>query len=104
MSSHLTPLEVCERLVAPLKELGKIAGQNEKAAYAWRNGSQWRDPGDLPPRANRKMLKFCRRHDIPLTAEHLIWGASIEEVHALLDQMRAQGLAKLPGLNKLAAE
>jgi len=37
MSSNLTPLEVCERMVAPLSQLGKIAGLKEKAAYAWRN-------------------------------------------------------------------
>ncbi|MEM9579081.1 MAG: hypothetical protein AAF891_00220 [Pseudomonadota bacterium] len=104
MSSHLTPLEVCERLVAPLANLGAIAGQNEKAAYAWKNGSKWRDPGDLPPRANRRVLRYSRRNNIPLTAEHLIWGASIEEVHALQDQMRDQGIAALPGLKSLAAE
>lgn len=93
MSSHLTPLEVCEHLIAPIAKLGAIAGTNEKAAYAWRPSSQWREAGDMPPRANRKLLKYAKRHGIPLTEKHLIWGASRAEIEALLENMSAQEIA-----------
>jgi len=93
MSSNLTPLEVCERLVAPLSQLGSIAGLKEKAAYGWRNGSQWREAGDLPPRVNRTLLKYAKRHGIPLTPAHLIWGASRSEIDALLQAMARRSVA-----------
>lgn len=93
MSSHLTPLEVCEMLVAPIAKLGVLADMNEKAAYAWRNGSQWREAGDLPPRVNRTLLKYAKRHGIPLTPAHLIWGASRSEIDALLQGMARRSVA-----------
>lgn len=88
MSSHLTPLEVCERLIAPVAKLGLLAGMRTKSAYAWQHGSQWRDAGDLPPRVNRRLLSFARGNGIPLTAEHLIFGAKRSDVENLLDQMK----------------
>lgn len=100
MSSHLTPLEVCERLIAPLKDLGQIAGLGAKAAYAWRNPSQYRDAGDMSPRANRKLLKWAARRGIPLTADHLINGAKRAEIDDLLDEMRQQRRAH----DRVAAE
>jgi len=93
MSSNLTPLQVCERLIAPIGALGEIAGMKEKAAYGWRNGSQWREAGDLPPRVNRKLLAYAKRHGIPLTAEHLIWGARRAEIDDIVQQMRAAQVA-----------
>lgn len=86
MSEHLTPLEVCERLIAPRKALGALIGYKEKAAYNWANPSAWRAAGDMPPDVNRKLLTYARRNGIPLTAEHLIWGASRVEIEALLAQ------------------
>ncbi len=88
MSSHLTPLEVCERLIAPVSKLGVQAGMGEKSAYAWQHGSQWRDAGDMPPRVNRKLLAHARRNGIPLTPEHLICGAKRADVDFLFDQMK----------------
>lgn len=93
MSSHLTPLQVCETLIAPRSKLGVILGANEKAAYAWVKASIWRDAGDLPPRANRKALRYAKRHGIPLTPAHLIWGASRAEIDDLVQQMRAARVA-----------
>jgi hypothetical protein len=84
MSKHLTPLEVCEKLIAPRKELGALIGYKEKAAYNWVNGSVWRQPGDMPPEANRRLLSYANKRSIPLTAEHLIWGADAEEIEKLL--------------------
>tara|TARA_R110000868_G_scaffold54164_3_gene169590 strand:+ start:2151 stop:2456 length:306 start_codon:yes stop_codon:yes gene_type:complete len=101
MSSNLTPLEVCEHLIAPISKLGTIAGMKEKAAYGWRRASEWRDAGDMPPRVNRRLLKFAKHRGIPLTATHLIFGASRAEVDALLDEMRQAARDKT---SKLAAE
>lgn len=85
MSSHLTPLEVCARMIAPVKDLGELMGMHAKSAYAWRRGSDYREPGDMPPRVNRKMLKYAKAKAIPLKAEHLIWGADRDEIEALLE-------------------
>ena len=95
MSSHLTPLQVCERLIAPLSQLGLILGDNAKAAYAWQSQSKWRDAGDMPPRANRKALAHAKANGIPLKAEHLIKGASRDDIDDLVQAMRQ---------NKVAAE
>ncbi|GGH36140.1 hypothetical protein SAMN05444007_108226 [Cribrihabitans marinus] len=84
MSDHLTPLEVCERLIAPRKSLGSLIGYKPKAAYNWVNGSAWRRPGDMPPDANRRLLAHAAKNGIPLTADHLIWGAPRAEIEALV--------------------
>lgn len=83
MSRHLTPLEVCERLIAPISKLGTALGGHEKYAYSLKRPSAWRDDGDLPPRAQRNALKFAEQHQIPLTAQHVIWGASEREIETL---------------------
>lgn len=93
MSSNLTPLEVCERLIAPIGELGRIVKMGEKAGYGWRRAAKYRDAGDMPPRVNRGLLKYAKRHGIPLTEKHLIWGASRAEIEALLENMSAQEIA-----------
>ena len=90
MSNNLTPIEVCERLVAPVEELAVLCGFQRKTSYRWRTGSGWRDVGDLPPRANRALLDHSDRHALGLTAEHLIRGASAAEVAAILADRGAQ--------------
>lgn len=85
MSNHLTPLQVCERLVGPLPAIASICGQSQKAAYIWRRGSTLRDAGDIPSaRHQRRLLAYGAARGIPLTAEHLIWGADAAEIEALL--------------------
>lgn len=94
MSEHLTPLEVAERLIAPRKELGGRIGYKAKAAYNWVNGSTWRDPGDMPPAANRRLLRLARAHGLGLTAEHLIFGADAAEIDAILAARSGQVAAE----------
>lgn len=88
MSKHLTPLEVVERLIAPRKILGSVLGYKDKAAYNWVNGSKWRQPGDMPPEANRRALQYAQQKAIPLTADHLIFGAKADEIDRLLERRK----------------
>lgn len=80
---YLTPLDVVECLVAEMRQLGRIVGTHPKSPYGWRRGSSWRDDGDMPPPVNRRVLAYAARHDLPLTAEHLIWGGEWSEIEAL---------------------
>lgn len=84
MSKHLTPLEVCERLIAPRARLGELIGYKPKAAYNWVNGSVWRAPGDMPPDANRRILRHARAMGIVFEPVWLIEGADASEIEALL--------------------
>lgn len=104
MSDHLTPLEVCEKLIAPRKSLGELIGYKPKAAYNWVNGSAWRSPGDMPPDANRRLLDYAEARGIPLTAEHLIRGADLAEIEALLSEGRRPGGSRCATLARVAAQ
>ncbi|MES2667432.1 MAG: hypothetical protein V4712_15140 [Pseudomonadota bacterium] len=85
MSSNLPPLQVCERLIGKPEQLSVICGKEPKTAYAWRHASLNRGAGDLPStRDMRALLAYAAAHQIPLTADHLIWGASEEELAALV--------------------
>lgn len=87
MSKHLTPLEVVECLIAPVADLHRIVGCHPKSPYHWRNASQYRDRGDMPPRINRRLLSYAAVRDLPLEARHLVFGAKRVEIEALLKQM-----------------
>lgn len=93
MSDHLTPLQVCERLIGKFPEIEKITGRKPKGAYAWLRPAKGRNPGDMPADANRTLLRYAKRHGIPLTPAHLIWGASRAEVERLLDAMAKTDVA-----------
>jgi len=85
MSDHLTPVQVCERMIGPLPVLEGIVGYKPKAGYGWLRSSGGRDPGDFPSvRLMRRLLTHAGRHHIPLTADHLIWGADAAEIEALV--------------------
>lgn len=85
MGKHLTPLEVCERLIAPIQSLGPICGLGPKAAYLWRHANSSRDPGDIPSGPNqRALLDHSDAHGRGLTALHLIRGADEAEIAAIL--------------------
>lgn len=85
MSSDLTPLAVCEALIGPLPEIARVCGLKEKAAYNWRWEKTWRAAGDLPSaRVQRQLLAHSEAHDLGLTADHLVRGASRSEIEAIL--------------------
>jgi hypothetical protein len=84
MSTHLTPVEVCEALIGPLPRLAVVAGLHPKSPFVWRRHSEWRQAGDMPPRVNRLLLDHSDAHDLGLTAEHLIRGADSAEIAAIL--------------------
>jgi len=85
MSNHLTPVEVCQKLIGPLPVLEAVVGYAPKSGYVWLSGTKNRDAGDFPTaRLMRRLLAHAAAKRIPLTADHLIWGASAEEIAALL--------------------
>lgn len=87
MGRKYTPVEVLERLIGRPEALGPIAGLHEKTVYLWRRGGNRRDAGDLPStRTQRAFLAYASNHGIPLTAEHLIFGATPAEIDALIAQ------------------
>lgn len=89
MSNDLTPMQVCERLIGKPEAISLAAGLQPKAAYGWRRDSDGRDAGDIPSaRHMRRLLDHARAHGIPLTAEHLIYGATAAEIDGLLAQAR----------------
>lgn len=89
MTQNLTPMQVCERLIGKPEQIAAAIGYQEKAPYHWRHAREGRDAGDLPTaRVMRSLLAHAAAHRIPLTADHLIWGASEGEVAALLAGMQ----------------
>jgi len=90
MSKHLTPTDVALRLFGGAKGVGLVIASHEKTPLAWKRGSQWREPGDIPStRIMRLLLASAKFRGIPLTAEHLIYGASEAEMAALSGQKEA---------------
>lgn len=85
MTHNLTPMQVCERLIGKPEAIGMAAGLGEKAAYHWRNERKGRAAGDLPTASiMRALLAHSAANRLGLTADHLIWGASEEEVAEIL--------------------
>ena len=93
MGNHLTPIEVCERLIGRPEVISRICEINEKSAYQWRGARGPRAAGDLPLTAYiRRLLAHSAAHGLGLTADHLIWGASEAEVADILSlrQVKAE--------------
>ncbi|HMO07050.1 MAG TPA: hypothetical protein PKD10_05300 [Paracoccaceae bacterium] len=93
MRRHLTPTEVCERLIGRPEVLSGIVGLQAKAAYGWRHGNAMRDAGDILPRHARALLVHSAARGLGLTAEQLLFGASEDEIDAIL----AKRIAPAPG-------
>jgi hypothetical protein len=94
MSTHLTPVEVCERLIGPIEDVARIAGSHPKRGYSWRQRSKWADAGDFRSMRHVRALHAhaCAR-GIPLTLDHLVWGASEDEVARLAAGLPARPCA-----------
>lgn len=89
MSDHLTPVDVCVRLIGPLPALERIVGYRPKAGYGWLRSSAGRAPGQFPSTSlQRRMLDYSDAQGLGLTAEHLIRGASADEIDAILAARR----------------
>lgn len=90
MSNHLTPLEVCERLIGKPETVAEASGLHKKSAFPWRHASKWREAGDLPSaKIQRALLAHSAAHRLGLTADHLIWGAAEAEIDAILAEREA---------------
>ncbi|OLS43049.1 hypothetical protein BV509_00910 [Rhodovulum sulfidophilum] len=84
---------MAERIIGSVEDISVLCGYHRKSAYLWRNPSEWRDAGDFPSaRIMRRLLDYAAEKGLPLTADHLIRGASAEEIEALLapDGMAAE--------------
>ncbi len=91
MSEHLQPAQIVEMLIGRPEVTGPIVGMSGKAGYRWRHASAIRDDGDMPSaRVMRSLLTYAAANDIPLKAEHLIWGAPASEVEEIMQQMAAR--------------
>lgn len=99
MSTHRTPLEVCERLLGGPEAVGRAAGVNEKRPYGWRSGSQHREAGDIPLKPARRLLAWASRRGIPLTAEHIVYGATEAELARLEARLPAAHAAARPAMH-----
>lgn len=85
MSNHLTPLEVCERLIGKPETVAEASGLHKKSAFPWRHASKWREAGDLPSaKVMRALLAHSTANRLGLTADHLIWGADEGEIEDIL--------------------
>lgn len=85
MSNHRTPLEVVTALIGRPEVIGAIVGVHPKSPYQWRDKSGLRAAGDIPYAGHmRALLAHSARHQLGLTADHLIWGAPEDEVAAIL--------------------
>jgi hypothetical protein len=85
MGRHLTPVEVCERAFSNIEVLAQIIGRDSKTGYGWRRPSKFADAGDFRSMRHVRALHIhALQNNIPLKLEHLIYGASEDEVAALL--------------------
>ncbi len=84
MSKHLTPAEITFRLFGGPRGVSEILGGHEKTPLAWKRPSKLRDAGDIPSaRIMRALLSAAAHRRIPLTAAHLVCGASEAEIAKL---------------------
>lgn len=85
MSKHLAPIEVVEALIGKPEVIGGICQIDAKAPFGWRHAAKRRTAGDLPYAAHmRALLAHSAARGLGLTADHLIWGATEDEITAIL--------------------
>lgn len=67
-------------------EIARACGVDEKTIYGWARASKLRDAGDVPSaRHMRKLRRYAIEHNLGLTAEHLVRGASEAEIDTILN-------------------
>ncbi len=77
-------MQVVERLIGKPEQIAAIVGYKEKAAFPWRNSTKNRPAGHFPSTLIiQRLLAHAATHQIPLTADHLIWGAPEAEIAEL---------------------
>lgn len=70
--------------------IAEVLGYVKTAPYLWQKPAKGREVGDLPSAiVMRALLTHAAANQIPLTADHLIWGATEAEVAAILAQRDA---------------
>lgn len=95
MSSKLTPMQVCERLIGPPEAIARACNfRSKQGPYRWRHAANDRDAGDIPSaRSMRSLLDWSNARNLGLTADHLIYGAEEMEVEAILASRLGQSVA-----------
>jgi hypothetical protein len=89
MENTHPPLEAAIAAFGSPEAVADICGRHRTTLYGWKRASVDRPAGDLPSTAiMRKLLAHARAHGIPLTPEHLIFGASAAEVEHLAARLR----------------
>lgn len=97
MSKHLTPVEVCERLIGPIEDVARVAGAHPKQGYKWRAASKWACAGDFRSLHHvRALHAHARAQGLPVTLEHLVYGAPEDVVRALEGGARRGGAGGAP--------
>lgn len=94
MSKHLTPVDVCEALFGGPGGIADVLDLSDKVGFHWRRGNARRQAGDIPSAEYmRRLLRAARRLGIALTAEHLLFGMTnneLEQLQALKPQLAAE--------------
>lgn len=89
MSKWQTPTHVVFGLMGGAQGVSQVCGLHRTAPYTWLKQGLRKEPGDIPSAAlMRRLLAHARASGIPLTAEHLIFGAAEAELEALLARAR----------------
>lgn len=94
MSSYLTPLEVCQKLIGPLDRLAHIAGVTAKSPYHWKRPSKTRAAGHLPPNVLVAMLAHVEGRRLPVTARDLVLGMSEDEMEQRISALQMSQAAE----------
>ena len=90
MSSNLSPVTVAERVFGSIERVAEITGNRPKSGYSWRWPSGTSDAGDFRSmRHVRAIHAYALARHIPLTLDHLIYGATEAEVEAILSNSPA---------------
>ncbi|MBU2867036.1 hypothetical protein [Pacificibacter marinus] len=83
-------------MIGSVEDVARICGTDRKAGYHWRHASQTRSAGDFPSaRHLRFLLGHAAKIGAPLTADHLVWGATEVEINALMAKWHKQRAAQV---------